>query len=86
MPTDWMPCGRCGEDCIESDADGGFLDGQTATCPKCGAVNVASADGDEAWLGHWTCKHGKDDATPCSECDAEDEGAESTTKDERSDR
>ena len=69
--SEWLGCGSCDEDCIESDAKGRFYDGQEAKCPDCGALNRVSADEDDCWV-RWTCRHGYDDETPCTQCDAEE--------------
>lgn len=92
MTISYLDCGRCGAACVPSDDAGMFWDGQEHRCEECQTLNVVHADPDDgAWIGRWICKHGKDEDTPCPECDAEDEararrpGSESSDnpKDER---
>ncbi len=70
-----MDCGRCGL-WIECPREGDlFYDGDAIVCSECGATNVITVcddDPPDVYVQGWTCKHGKDDATPCDECDAEE--------------
>lgn len=68
-----MDCENCSEALDSTSADGLYHDGEQITCTGCGAVYTISVDdeGEQVWVQGWTCKHGKDDATPCPECDAE---------------
>jgi hypothetical protein len=83
-----MPdCERCGLE-LKGTAivDGApvWWDGDEVTCEDCGTVSRITVNDSEcyedsdigtAYVQGWTCKHGTDDETPCTECDAEDEAA-----------
>jgi phage FluMu protein Com len=77
-----MDCGRCGSWLESPHADGLFGTDEEVTCPECQTVNQVGVeddggDGEEniAYVSHWTCRHGSDDATACAACDAEDGAA-----------
>lgn len=70
-----LECGLCGSEITGEDPRSGwYWDGEDITC-DCGAVNSVSVDSEsDAYVGHWTCKHGKDDETMCDLCETEQGG------------
>lgn len=67
-----LECGLCGAEIPGKDPRSGwYRDGEDITC-DCGAVNSISVDAeDEAYVGGWTCPHGKDDSEECLLCETE---------------
>lgn len=68
-----LDCGFCGAEIPGKDPRSGwYWDGEDITCDDCSAVNSISVDAEtDAYVAHWTCKHGKDDETMCDECEIE---------------
>ena len=42
--TIWLQCIWCGQDCIESTADGLFGEDDEGVCPDCGTINYVTVD------------------------------------------
>jgi DNA-directed RNA polymerase subunit M/transcription elongation factor TFIIS len=77
-----IECGNCGWMLwVEPDKNGDAIvwDGESVHCDSCGSDNQMSVDDSEvdpdgpavghAYVHSWVCKHGKDDETPCGECE-----------------
>lgn len=68
-----LDCGSCGAEIQGGDPRPGYYhDGEDIVCQDCGSTNSISVDAEsDPYVGHWTCRHGKDDETPCDQCERE---------------